>query len=200
MSGGYIIRVAGEGTASVSTTAPGQGPGSRRRARAATPLPTLYEELEPTYSASLGYEAEKTIRRDIAWTEENVGDAETGGWIFVAKNRPDYIIRATVPGHDSVASRSSINLGFEQCEAVQRMYPDLEIAGDWHFHPGPGSDDIPSDTDLRAFSRGARLSGGRWISLIASPSRTWRPEPQISGWITFGYGTEQLITERLALR
>jgi hypothetical protein len=185
-----IIRGAGEGSASVSV-------GYRGSTASATPLPTLYPELEPTYAATLGYEAEKTIRTDIGWTLENVGDVETGGWLLAAEQNPNYILQATVPGSDATATRSSIDLGFEQAEAAQRLHRDFTVAGCWHYH-GSG-DDVPSDTDLRAFARGARAAGGRWFGLIATPSRSWRPEPEISAWITFGPRSDLLITERLRL-
>jgi proteasome lid subunit RPN8/RPN11 len=171
--------------------------GSYQRSVSAAPLPRLFEELEPSYRAALGYEAEKTIRADIRWTQENVGEVETGGWLFTAEQSPDYVLFATVPGSDSVASRSSIDLGFEQMEAAQRTYRDYEVAGCWHYHPG--GDDIPSEADLRAFTHGARLGQGRWIGLIVTPSRSWRPDPEISAWVTFGPRSDLLITERLQL-
>jgi Prokaryotic homologs of the JAB domain len=161
----------------------------------ATPLPTLFEELEPTYMATLGYEAKKTIRADIAWTEENIGDVETGGWLLAAKRNRDYILAATVPGSDATCTRSSINLGVEQLEAAQRKYHHHRVVGCWHYHGCSG--DVPSETDLRAFARGAGLASGYWIGLIATRSRSWRPEPEISGWVTFGSRPDLLITERL---
>ena len=179
-----IIR--GGGSASVTADRP-----------SATPLPTLYEELEPTYRATLGYEAEQTILTDIRWTQENVGDVESGGWLFTAERNPEYILMATVPGSDSDSTRSSINLGFEQLEAAQRLHRDYEVSGCWHFHPGGG--DVPSETDLRSFTHGAKLGRGCWFSLIVTPSRSWRPDPEIFGWVTFGPRTDQLITERLKL-
>jgi hypothetical protein len=53
---------------------------------------------------------------------------------------------------------------------------------------------------LRAWTRGAQLAGGRWISLICTPSRSWRDEAQLSGWITFGPRLGLRITERLRLK
>ena len=104
---------------------------------------------------------------------------------------------ATVPGDDASATRSSIHLGTEQLEAAQRLHRDFAVIGAWHWHGHDG--DIPSEVDLRAFARGARASGGRWIELIACASRSWRPEPEISGWVTFGPRRDLLICERLRL-
>src|SRR5262245_17903260 len=78
---------------------------SRASGRSQTPLPTLYEDLEPTYQVGLSLEAENTIRRDIAWSTRHLGDVETGGWIFTAEGRPNYILKATVPGSDAEVSR-----------------------------------------------------------------------------------------------
>jgi Prokaryotic homologs of the JAB domain len=162
-----------------------------------TPLPALYDDLEPTYRAELGYEAEKTIRADIAWTQENVGaDIETGGWLLAAPRNPSYLLAATVPGFDASFGRSTINLGFEQLEIVQRQHGERPV-GCWHLHPQ--GDDVPSDTDMRAWTRGAQLAGGRWLSVIAAPSRSWREDITLSGWITFGPKPGQMITERLRL-
>jgi len=200
LGGGRFQReyIAGSSKIGPGGTAPTLDWDGRPRSRAAeatTPLPALYEELAPTYRATLGYEAEETIRRDIRWTGRNLGKVETGGWCFVAEHNPNYIILATVPGSDSAATRSSIDLGFEQLEAAQRTYPDLTVAGCWHFHPD--GDDIPSEGDLRAFTHGAKLGRGCWFGLIVTPSRSWRPEPEISGWVTFGPRSDLLITERL---
>jgi hypothetical protein len=164
--------------------------------RTGTPLPKLYEDLEPTYSAELGYTAEKTIRADIAWTQENIGSVETGGWLLAAERNPDYVLAATVPGTDATFSRGTINLGFEQLEA-KRQHGDM-LVGDWHLHPD--GNDRPSDTDLRAWTRGAQLAGGCWISVICTPSRSWRDEAQLAGWITFGPRLGLRITERLRLK
>ena len=185
-----IVRGAGEGSATVSA-------GHQRSRSSATPLPAFFPELEPTYAAILGYEAEKTIRTDIGWTLENVGDMETGGWLLAAERNPDHVLMATVPGSDSSAARSTIYLGTEQLEAAQRLHRDLAVVGCWHWHAHDG--DVPSETDLRAFARGARAAGGRWIGLIACASRSWRPEPEISAWVTFGPRRDLLITERLRL-
>src|SRR5262245_23110733 len=92
--------IRGGGTAAVTR--------SGQPARSQTPLPTLYEDIEPTYQVGLGLEAENTIRRDICWSTRHLGDRETGGWLFVAEGRPNYILKATVPGSDAEVSRSSI--------------------------------------------------------------------------------------------
>jgi hypothetical protein len=126
----------------------------------------------------------------------NIGDAESGGWLLAAEHSLDYILRATAPGSDAVVAYSSIDLGWEQLEAVQRTYRDLVPIGCWHSHRG---DDIPSTTDLRSRAHGAKLSGGRWVSLIVAPSRSWRPDPEISGWITYGSQPGLMFTERLPL-
>jgi proteasome lid subunit RPN8/RPN11 len=140
----------------------------------------------------LGYRVAETIRSDVAWTLENVGTVESGGWLL-GRSR-DYVLRATVPGSDSHATRSSIDLGYEQVRTVQRQHGDALI-GCWHFEPG--GDGIPSDQDLRAWATGARLTGDRWIGLIVTPSRSWRPEPEISGWQTVRLPLGQMLTERL---
>ena len=177
---------------------------------AAEPLPLPVDETllecrpgpggetdEPSYQATLGYTAKKTIRADIAWTQEHIGHAETGGWLFASPRNPNYILLATVPGADASIGRDTISLGYEQMEAVQRLHPDLELVGDWHLHPGGG--DVPSDADLRSSVHGAKLARGCWYSLIATPSTTWRPEPELHGWITFGPRPDLLISERLRL-
>lgn len=158
-----FIRGGGEASATVSR-------GSSRSRRAATPLPAFFPELVPSYEATLGYTAEKTIRADIAWTQANIGHVETGGWLFASSHNPNFILLATVPGADSAASRESIHLGYEQMEAVQRLHSDLELVGDWHLHPSGG--DVPSDADLRSSVHGAKLARGCWYSLIATPSTT----------------------------
>jgi proteasome lid subunit RPN8/RPN11 len=180
-----MIRGAGEGSVTLST-------GYRRSAVSATQLPTLFEELEPAETIELGHRVAETIRTDVAWTLENVGDAETGGWLL-GRSR-NYVLQATVPGGDSYATRSSIDLGYEQLQRAQRQHGDA-VLGCWHWH-GLG-DDRPSDTDLRAWAAGARLTGDRWVSLIVTPSRSWRPEPEISGWQTIRLPNGQMLTERL---
>jgi hypothetical protein len=169
------------------------GSTGRRPARS-TPFPHFYPELEPTETVELGYEAEKTIRSDIRWTQEHLGDVESGGFLF-GRSR-GFVLAASVPGGDSAFSRSSVHLSMEQAKAVQRQhgYPAL---GDWHFEPG--GDGVPSDTDLRGWAAGARFAHDRWIGLIVHPSRTWRPEPEITGWQTVRLPDGQMLTERVKL-
>jgi hypothetical protein len=186
-SGGWYRFVRDGGSATVSATA-----GIKRTTSGSAPLPKLFAELEPVEAIELGHKVAATIFTDIAWTEEHLGRVETGGWL-VGLSR-SYIMRATVPGSDSVATRSSINLGLEQLEAVQRQHGEA-LLGCWHFEPG--GDGVPSDQDLRSWAAGARLTGDRWISLICCPSRTWRPEPAIFGWQTVRLPNGQMLTERL---
>jgi hypothetical protein len=182
---GIVVGSGGEGSARI-------GNGSTRSTATATPLPTLYEELEPVETIDLGHRVAETIRTDVAWTLENVGVSETGGWLL-GRSR-DYVLAATVPGSDSYATRSSINLGYEQVQWAQRQHGDA-VLGCWHFEPS--GDGIPSEQDLRAWATGARLTGDRWVGLIVTPSRSWRSEPEISGWQTVRLPNGQMLTERL---
>jgi hypothetical protein len=198
LGGGRVRREYDYGQSKIGPTNPSAAVSwDEPQSGAETPLPKLYEELEPSYRAMVGYDAEQTIRADVCWTKKHIGDVESGGWLFTAARSPDYIILATVPGNDSVATRSSIDLGFEQMQAVERTYRDYELCGCWHFHPA--GDDRPSEGDLRAFTQGAKRGRGRWFGLIVTPSRSWRPEPEISAWVTFGPRSDLLITERLRL-
>jgi Prokaryotic homologs of the JAB domain len=79
-------------------------------------------------------------------------------------------------------------------EVVRQKHGDA-LLGCWHWHPG--GTDLPSTTDLCAWAAGARASGDRWIGLICCPSRTWRPEPEISGWQTLRLPNGTMLTERL---
>ena len=65
--------------------------------------------MEPSYQATLGYTAKKTIRADIAWTQEHIGHAETGGWLFASPRNPNYICWRRFPGPTllSAATRSA---------------------------------------------------------------------------------------------
>lgn len=182
-----IIRSGGAGSATVTYRDAHETSVTRSAA-----LPTLYEELEPVETIELGHRVADTIRTDIAWTQENIGPVETGGWLL-GRSR-NYVLTATVPGSDSFATRSSISLGEEQLRRAQRQHGDA-VLGCWHWH-GSG-DDVPSATDLRAWAHGARLTGDRWVGLIAVPSQTWRPEPTISGWQTVRLPNSQMLTERL---
>ena len=180
-----IVRGAGEGSASLSGA-------YRGRTATTTPLPTLYEELEPVETIDLGHRVAETIRTDVAWTLQTIGVQESGGWLL-GRSR-DYVLQATVPGSDSYATRSSIDLGYEQLQRAQRQHGDA-LLGCWHFEPD--GDSIPSEQDLRAWATGARLTGDRWVGLIITPSRSWRPEPEISGWQTVRLPNGQTLTERL---
>jgi Prokaryotic homologs of the JAB domain len=155
-------------------------------------LPVLYAELEPVETVKLGHTVARTIREDIAWTQQHLGSQETGGWLL-GRSRA-YVLRATVPGGDSSATSDSITLGTEQLVVVRQKHGDA-LLGDWHWHPG--GDDIPSNTDLRAWAAAARAIGDRWVGLICCPSRTWRPEPEICGWQTVRLANGQMLTERL---
>jgi proteasome lid subunit RPN8/RPN11 len=152
----------------------------------------LYADLPPVETVELGHAVARTIREDIAWTLENLGGVESGGWLL-GRSR-NYVMRATVPGNDSAATRSSIILGFEQLEAAQRQHGEA-LLGCWHHHPV--GDDVPSDQDLRSWAAGAKLTGARWVGLICCRSRTWRPEPTISGWQTIKLPNGQMLTERV---
>jgi len=164
----------------------------RRSAGSVTRLPTLYEELEPVETIGLGHRVAETIRTDVAWTLENVGNVESGGWLLGCSS--DYVLQATVPGSDSYATRSSIDLGYEQLQRAKRQHGDA-LLGCWHFEPD--GDSIPSEQDLRAWATGARLTGDRWVGLIVTPFRSWRPEPEISGWQTVRLPNGQMLAERL---
>lgn len=181
-----VVRGCGEGSATVSAGY------SRRRPATTTPLPTVYEELEPVETIDLGPRLAQTIRDDIRWTMENVGEVETGGWLL-GRSR-DFVGRVTVPGSDSYATRWSIDLGYEQVQRAQGQHGGA-VLGCWHFEPT--GDSIPSDQDLRAWATGARLTRDRWVALIVHPSRSWRPEPEISGWQTVRLPNGQMLTERL---
>jgi proteasome lid subunit RPN8/RPN11 len=167
----------------------------RRRTRTPMPLPKLYEELLHPHGIGLGYRVEKEIRRDIAETQEQFGNVESGGWLYASRTNPNYIVKASFP--DAVVSASSIELDFDQVERVLRYSPHLQLVGDVHHHPA--GDERPSDQDLRGWSTGAQHFGGRWISLITVPSQTWRDEPELHGWITVGTRPDLMFTERIAV-
>lgn len=177
--------VRGGGSASVTADRP-----------PATPLPHFYPELEPEYGVTLEYTAEQTILRDVAWTQEHLGDVETGGWLLASEHNPDYIVTATVPGSDATFTRSSINLGEEQLKAAQRRYGG-DLVGCWHHHSYGTA--TPSKGDLRAFTAAVKLGHGTWYSLITAPSTSWRTDLELAGWVTFGSRSDMLITEPLRL-
>jgi hypothetical protein len=73
---GRIVRGAGEGSATVSAG------GSRKARSSTTALPKFFPEIEPVETIELGHRVATTIYEDIAWTQENVGPVETGGWLL----------------------------------------------------------------------------------------------------------------------
>jgi proteasome lid subunit RPN8/RPN11 len=161
----------------------------RSTRKVAEPLPQLFETLAPSYELSLGRGAHLAIRDEIRTNGKFI---ETGGWLFSDPRRHDHVLVATRPGADIGQSPSSLMLGFEQLEAVQRECPHLALRGDWHLHPT--GDPVPSERDLRGWASGAKLTGDYWAGIIVAPARTMWDEPELFGWIS----TESFC-ERLAL-
>jgi Prokaryotic homologs of the JAB domain len=151
------------------------GTGHVRGKRSAGPLPRFFPELEPTYEVALSSSAGRRIQEEISRERYT----ETGGWLFCAPRDSNVLVVATGPGSDGALGRSTMDLGNEEIETVKEIAPHLVLCGDWHIHPI--SDTVPSETDRRAWQRGAELTRSHWIGLVYAPaadvcrSRSARP-------------------------
>jgi Prokaryotic homologs of the JAB domain len=174
---GRIVRGGGEGSATVSTG------GSRKARSTTTALPKFFPEIEPTYQVGLNSTAGRVIRSQI--NRERY--TEVGGWLFCAPHNSSVLVAATGPGSDGALGRSTVHIGTEEIETVKEIAPHLTLCGDWHVHPS--ADTLPSDTDRRAWQRGAELTRSHWIGLIFAPAANVWSEPQCSAWITVANGT-----------
>jgi proteasome lid subunit RPN8/RPN11 len=147
-------------------------------------LPRFYPELEPSYQATLGYEAHRDIRREIrsVAVDFDFMDVESGGWLLSDERWPEHIVLATDAGDGASYSRSSVSLDLDRAEEMQHAYPHLSLRGDWHLHPTGGA--VPSETDRRAWMRGCELTGDYWIAIVATPARSYLGEPDLHGWLT----------------
>jgi proteasome lid subunit RPN8/RPN11 len=161
-----------------------EGGRSRSFASSSSSVPKFFPTLAPSYQATLGYEAHRDIRREIrsAAVEFDFREVETGGWLLSDERWPDRIVLATDAGEGASYSRSSVHLDLDRAEEMKRTYPHLSLRGDWHLHPT--GDEIPSETDRRAWMRGCELTGDYWIAIVATPARSYLGDPDLHGWLT----------------
>jgi hypothetical protein len=156
-------------------------------------IPEFFDELSPTYQATISASAMKRIREEI---RENGRYLEVGGWLLADPDSPAEIRAATGPGSGGPGP-GAVWLGVEELEALERLAPHLRPIGDWHLHPS--GDTLPSDQDRKAWARGCDLAGGRWIGLIlAPPADMWSRAECTGSYITCGVPTVKFC-ERLRL-
>jgi Prokaryotic homologs of the JAB domain len=141
-------------------------------------LPRFYPELEPSYEASITSGAMRKIREELRaskWLEQ-------AGWLLAHPHDLSRVVLATGVGSDGNPKRSSVSIGFEELEMVERLQPGLALVGDYHQHPS--SDRRPSRVDRRAWMRGAELTRSWWYSLIFAPPKDGWSQPECSAYIT----------------
>jgi proteasome lid subunit RPN8/RPN11 len=163
--------IRGPGSASVDSGRP-------RRARSTTPMPKFFPELPPSYQVAIAARAMHKIRRAVDANRY----LEVSGWLY-GHDDSDSIVFASV---GEAANPTSAWLDPDEWGAVRRMAPNLRPVGDAHSHPS--GDLLPSETDMRAWSRGAKLAGGHWVGLILGPSRDMWSQPSCAAWITVANG------------
>jgi proteasome lid subunit RPN8/RPN11 len=164
-----IVRSGGEGSATVTT-------GSRKARSTTTALPKFFPEIEPSYQVAISSSAMGSIRRAVDGNRY----LEVGGWLY---GNSGSIVFA---GIGEAANPTSAWLDPDEWDAVRRLAPGLSPIGDAHSHPT--GDLLPSDTDMKAWSRGAKLAGGFWYGLILGPSRDSWSQPSCAAWITVANG------------
>jgi hypothetical protein len=95
---------------------------ARSATATAEQLPTFYETLLPSYQVSISASAMRTIREEIA---RNGPFTETGGWLFAHAGDSDLVVLATGPGSDGRLGYATMELGYEDWDAVKRLAPHL---------------------------------------------------------------------------
>jgi hypothetical protein len=157
---------------------------SMARSVTAEQLPTFFPELEPSYQVSITSGAMRTIREEI---RRNGRSTETGGWLFAHAGDSNSVVLATGPGGDGRSGYATMEIGYEDWDAVKRLAPHLAPVGDWHLHPT--ADTMPSRQDRRAWGRGCELTGSQWLGLVFAPPADMWSEAECASFITFGTKT-----------
>lgn len=122
---------------------------------------------------------------------------ETGGWLLSHRHQPDRVVLATQPGSDARYAPSSMRLGTERLEEIERAYPNLSVSGSYHAHPGD-DDGIPSEADRQAWAKWRELDGGGFhVGVIATEGRSagWT-DPELHGWLVTEDFCEPLVLKR----
>jgi proteasome lid subunit RPN8/RPN11 len=154
------------------------------RSAATDDLPEFFPQLSPTYRATFGSSVRDSIEEEIRSINRSFDTAhETGGWLLADRRRPDHIVAATDPGDGALFAARSVQLDLSRARDLEAAHPHLALRGCYHLHPN--GDPVPSETDRRAWARGARsVTGDFWIGLIATPASSMYGRPELHGWIT----------------